>query len=232
MQKFTHIGVALLALCASACIVVVDGHGKWHSSHGDSSEQLRGSGRPATQARETEELRSIVMNCGGEVVVRVGAPRAVRITCDDNLLDHVVTSVDQGVLQIEMKPGHYRFVNELHVEVDVPELDRFVLAGSGKVELHGLNGGSLELDLDGSGRFVAHGTVERLDADIRGAGHMELFELRARSAKVGLSGAGGLRVNVTDELDATLSGSGEVRYRGTPATLRKNVTGAGSIERD
>jgi hypothetical protein len=44
-----------------------------------------------------------------------------------------------------------------------------------------------------------------------------------------ISGQGDCRVTVTDELDATISGIGDVYYAGNPPLVRSTITGRGRL---
>ena len=53
--------------------------------------------------------------------------------------------------------------------------------------------------------------------------------LRADKASVSVAGSGDVTVNTSRELDASVSGSGNVLYRGGPTQVRKNVSGSGVV---
>jgi hypothetical protein len=44
-----------------------------------------------------------------------------------------------------------------------------------------------------------------------------------------VNGSGDITVKVVGTLDARISGSGDVRYKGTPAEIKKQVSGSGDI---
>ena len=74
------------------------------------------------------------------------------------------------------------------------------------------------------------GTADGIDGDISGSGELDLLEVRARSARIDVSGSGGATVQVSERLDAKVSGSGDVRYRGQPV-VQADVSGSGDVER-
>jgi hypothetical protein len=238
MKKLILVFAAALAAGASACIFVVDGDGMhsraaWNYDwEGEwSGDIVRGSGHAATQEREAGDFRAISIRTCADARIRVGEPASVRVTADDNLIDHVVTRVEEGVLVIEIDRGSYSFKTDIVVDVALPELDAVRISGSGDAAIEGLAGGSLELEVSGSGDVVAHGTVDSLVAAISGSGDLLLYGLRARSAKVSISGSGDVQVDVAESLSASISGSGDVRYRGSPQ-VQRHVAGSGSVEHD
>ena len=83
--------------------------------------------------------------------------------------------------------------------------------------------------LPGSGVLTVRGTAQRLDAALAGSGQLLLGELVAQKVKAVVSGSGELEVHATRVLDATVSGSGTIAYRGDPASVKQQVTGSGAI---
>jgi hypothetical protein len=67
-----------------------------------------------------------------------------------------------------------------------------------------------------------------LNATLGGAGELSLADLTADHAAVRLSGLGKAEVNVTGELDATVSGVGSIEYHGQP-TVRRHISGLGDV---
>ena len=54
-------------------------------------------------------------------------------------------------------------------------------------------------------------------------------ELESATARVSVSGSGQADVVVSEELDASVSGSGAIRYSGGPSRVREEVSGSGSV---
>lgn len=226
---------AALALGVSSCIIVVGDEGELHThaawSDDARGEVLRGSGVAQTQAREVPEFHAIRLRGGADVRVRIGAERGVQVTCDDNLVDKLTTVVEDGVLEIGMLEGRYRFKNQPCVVVAAQTLDAFLLEGAGDVAIEGASGTALRLEVSGAGDLRARGAVDQLTVAVSGAGDLELQDLAARVASVSVSGAGDVHVNASETLEASISGAGDVRYRGSPK-LSKQVSGAGSIRQE
>lgn len=55
-------------------------------------------------------------------------------------------------------------------------------------------------------------------------------KLIAREAEVKIMASGDVEVHAKEKLVASVYGSGEVRYAGSPASVSKTVRGSGSIE--
>ena len=71
----------------------------------------------------------------------------------------------------------------------------------------------------------------QLEVSLAGAGLIDAEALRARSVRASCSGAGSISVYATESLDATVSGVGVVNYAGNPATVNRNVSGLGKVNK-
>jgi hypothetical protein len=74
------------------------------------------------------------------------------------------------------------------------------------------------------------GTAERSELSISGSGNLQANELKAQTVKCRVSGSGDVDCFASKEFDALISGSGDIRYAGSPATVRKKVSGSGNIK--
>lgn len=188
---------------------------------------IRGSGVAASQDRSVGEFRRVKVLGAHDAVVTVGPASAVRVQCDDNLLEHLRTEVSGGELRIwserELSPRA-----PLLVEVSTPELVGLEVTGSGDIRASGLRGELLEAAVVGSGDILAEGEVQRLEAKVVGSGNLELYELRAREVQVKVTGSGDAHVNAIERLRAQITGSGDVRYRGSPESETR-ITGSGDV---
>jgi hypothetical protein len=168
-----------------------------------------------------------------DVTVTVGDEQRVVVHADDNLVGLVTTEVTGDVLVIDDDDDvTLDAVTPMRVEITVPSLDNVSLSGTGTVTLDGADLDTLSVAIPGAGTVGATGSVTTLDVDLAGAGNAELGELVARDATVVLSGAGNVVVHVTGSLDADVSGTGSVTYRGDPERIEQTITGVGSVTRE
>jgi hypothetical protein len=73
--------------------------------------------------------------------------------------------------------------------------------------------------------------VDRLRAELSGAGNIDARELKAKEVRVSVSGAASADVYAKEYLDASVSGVGSIDYYGNPAKVKTDVSGVGSISR-
>lgn len=189
-----------------------------------------GSGRVISEARNVSDFTSIELAGSAEVNVQLGPKESVTVEADDNVVPLIETTVANGKLLISTKPGiNLTTSNGVHVNVVMKSLNGITLSGSGKIFVTGMSGPELTIELPGSGNINVAGTVDHVGINLLGSGNIYCVTLRAVSADVKLDGSGNITLHATQSLNASLSGSGSIQYRGRPAQITKNITGSGSI---
>ncbi|SRR5579883_1470641 len=208
-----------------------------------------GDGNETTEARSLPPFHDIELGGAYEVVLTQGNTSEVRIETDKNLLEHITTTVTNGKLVIN-SDGNLRPTNTIRVFITTPNYTSVELEGSGSV--HGatpINSNALALDLSGSGEYdldvhakqlesrvegsgtiKLSGNTDKHTVDIAGSGNIKGGDLIAQETAVNIEGSGNALVNVEHKLDASIAGSGSIRYRGASTEVHSNITGSGSVE--
>jgi hypothetical protein len=55
--------------------------------------------------------------------------------------------------------------------------------------------------------------------------------LETNSCEVKITGSGDVEINVKDELNANITGSGNVRYKGNPGKVNSHSAGSGNVKK-
>ncbi|MEJ7643813.1 MAG: DUF2807 domain-containing protein [Chryseolinea sp.] len=105
------------------------------------------------------------------------------------------------------------------------------VSGSGKVDLNLIISKEAEFGISGSGKIEASGSASEVKASISGSGKVLASDLTANSCYVRISGSGDVEINVKNEIDANITGSGTVSYRGSPAKINSHSSGSGSVRK-
>lgn len=191
---------------------------------------------------------------GAEVIIQQGEKESVEIEADDNLLPQLSTETLSGTLTIKSLAADWkesvnpsqpvkivitaRDVNEIVLSAPVGDVDmtdwhadtlKFVLSGGAQVKLNDIEVDRLDIDLSGAGDIYAGGAASDVNLILSGLGNFNAADLKSARATIDLSGMGSAVVQVEEDLDATLTGAGSIKYYGTPH-VEQNVTGAGSVE--
>lgn len=102
---------------------------------------------------------------------------------------------------------------------------------SGASTLRGtLDVADVRMELSGASRVDLSGEGDGLRANASGASTIDLSDFPVDNADIELSGASHGEVDVSSELDVTLSGASNLKYAGNPDLDRVDVSGASSLE--
>jgi hypothetical protein len=102
------------------------------------------------------------------------------------------------------------------------------MSGSGSMELNILCQ-DLRATISGSGDALLKGVAKDSEIMISGSGAMHGYDLMTERSDVTISGSGIAQVNAVDELNALISGSGSVYYKGYPRNVSQMVSGSGKV---
>jgi hypothetical protein len=193
---------------------------------------LRGSGVAATETREIASFDAIGIDGGFILIAHVdpAAAQRVELRGDDNIVPEVVTTVTDGKLELTIDHWLVRPQLDMTVEVRVPSLSAISVSGAADMRVDGLHGERFELAVSGASSSKLSGTIDHFEVESSGANTLDASELHAKVVKIGVSGAGDSEVWASEQLDANVSGAGNVRYHGEPEDVQENVSGAGSVK--
>lgn len=105
------------------------------------------------------------------------------------------------------------------------------VSGSGKVYIAHTIEGTAKFSMSGSGKVLAAGKAQAVKADISGSGKLLAADLETDRCEVRITGSGNVQINVKSELDARITGSGSVSYKGSPNHVNSNSSGSGKIRK-
>lgn len=209
----------------------------------------RGNGNVIKEERNISSFDAIDASGGLTINLVKNDSKTIIVTADENLMDNVETHVRAGTLHIDTK--NISKSTQLEVLVNFQEIESFDLSGAVDVYCDGvIEQKHLTIDASGASEMELELNVESLSIDVSGASEMRfegragemVFEgsgasslhaenLETKTTHVDISGAGDARVNASDELKASVSGAGSIRYNGNPESLKTSVSGSGSVNR-
>ncbi len=191
-----------------------------------------------------------------DVYITQGQTESVKVEAPDDIIDRIITDVDNGVLRIYNKRnfnwnGWDGSNKKMAIYVVIRDVDNISLSGSGDVFFKdGINAGNLKLSVVGSGDILGKVTVKTLETRISGSGDVKLSgsaenssvsvigsgDFTARTlvtvnTTVRVAGSGDAQVNVSNSLNASVSGSGDVHYTGSAKQVSSSKAGSGDISR-
>jgi Putative auto-transporter adhesin, head GIN domain len=192
---------------------------------------LRGDAGPTrTETRTVAPFDRIELDGRTNLTVRAGASPTVSLRGGERVVENLETTVRDGTLIFDARDEGLNDDHDVDVMITVPRLRAVKADGAGDIKLVGVDSEALELRNTGASDFTASGRVGRLSAIVEGAGELDLGDLEARDATVRIEGVGDAEVTVWGELDAIITGVGDIEYRGNP-TVRSDDQGGGEVRR-
>src|SRR6267154_575449 len=117
------------------------------------------------------------------------------------------------------------------------------VSGSGSLDIEADAKGEVKADVSGSGDLSVKGSCQSFDSGVSGSGKVNIeatisgsgkvlaADLEVSKCDVRISGSGDVEINVKDALDANISGSGSVSYKGNPSQLNSHASGSGHVRK-
>lgn len=195
-------------------------------------------------------IEGIATSVPTQLIVRQDTFQEIILTGNADLLDYLENRIENGIWKIGV-PDCYRGGEDLIVEASLKTIRYLGVSGAAEVTSENfIEGENLELSISGSANMdiaavvdqldvsvsgqanvTLEGEADQLDYRLSGAGNLFAFDLLSRETFIRISGSGGAEVSPTELLDVRISGSGTVKYKGTPSTVNQSISGSGSVEK-
>ena len=214
---------------------------------------IKGDGHIKKETRGIGDFSSISSRGSIEVKITQGHSDNIEVEADENLLPYIETKVENGKLTIGSKQhvnlksrskmvvyvsmtsinaldqhgsgnitGSGKFGNNGKTDVNV--------SGSGNIKLDFDSFGSVSLSVSGSGNIKLKGnTANNITATVSGSGNIDCINVKCDDADAKISGSGNIKVDVQKSIIASVSGSGNVFYKGDATNVVSKIAGSGKI---
>jgi len=192
---------------------------------------IRGSGVLKTEVREVTTFSTISFKSVGKLKIQQTGKESLTIIADENILPILESRVSDQTLYINnINPSNIDPTNPIEFLVEVKNLENLYTKSVGSIEVNGIQGKRLSVSLDGVGSMAITGNVDVLDLELTGVCSFNGEELKTKQATVhNNKGVGNAIVNVSEQLDASVSGIGSIEYIGSPQ-VTESVKGIGKIK--
>lgn len=208
-------GLVILSLALGGCQFIEPG--------------IPGSGTMKREVRVIEPFDRVSISGAANIEIVSGqSTGSCEVECDDNLLEYLATTVEDGELKIHFL-RRISSSKSLQVWLATEHLSKISASGSVAVKVAGLDEPVTELDVSGSAKLQCAGKVERLEIHASGSTAFDCLELAADDVVINLSGSGKASLQANRTLKVAVSGSGSVQYLGTPE-IEQNISGIGSVK--
>ncbi len=210
---------------------------------------LSGDGNVQEKHYEIDEFNSLKLGGSLNIVLTEGDKPGLIVETDENLHPHINIESEDKVLNIYSNRDIVLRPTKLNIYITYTSLEKILTSGASKIttetlissesfilEISGACSGELHIetenlktDVSGAASIRLKGTASLHNITLSGASSLKAEELITEKTVIRLSGAGSATIYASEDLDATLSGVGSIKYAGDPKTKNTNVSGIGKI---
>ena len=198
------------------------------SSQGDTSNE---TGGVTSEARDVSGFNEVELKGVGNLSLEQTGSESLTVEAEEDVLPKIRTEVENKRLIIS--PERNTSINTtkpINYKLTVKDLNTLEVSGSGNVEAEDINTDELAVTIGGAGDVEIRGSADSQEVEISGSGEYRAGDLESKEATIDVRGSGLATVNVSDELEAEVSGSGSVEYIGDPM-VQQEVSGAGEVRK-
>lgn len=197
------------------------------TKHGDNP--IHGSSQLTSRTKTLEACEGVVIKASGKVYISQSETQSIRIEADDNIIDRVTTTRENGLLVVGLKEGSYSDIT-LHVYASLKDIRNITIEGAATIESRTpITTNALECIVNGAGTVDIRGKGDRFTCVINGTGLVDADGFLSKKCDAVVNGAGSCSVTATQELSATVNGVGKITYYGHPSNIKTSNSGIGWI---
>lgn len=208
----------------------------------------KGNGKVITKDRVLETFTSIEASGAHNIFLTQNDTQSFKIETDENLEPLIITEVKNGVLKIYNKEN-IKNPTKLNIYINVKELNLIDVSGANDIVMQNtfkttnflikcsgacdmkikIETSNLKINSSGAGDLDIQGSTNDVIYDISGAVEIKAYELICKKAKIDMSGAGSLRINVSESISGSASGACSIFYKGNPTLNNLSKSGVASF---
>ena len=208
----------------------------------------------STQDRNVGNFDGIQVSAGIDLYLKQGGSTSVKVKAKSDVIDDIVTQVENGKLIIKMNGKNYcnwgnTGRNEVYVVVndlkylsasvgsDVIsenlELDELTLNTSGGSDVSmEIQVNVLKISASGGSDINLSGSAQQLDVKANGGSDLSAKKLKVKNCEINTSGASDASIYVTGDLSMSASGASDINYSGNPNVITSRTSGGADITKN
>ncbi len=211
---------------------------------------IQGNGNVIKEERFVAgEIHTIKASSGLEVELVERSIQSVFVEADENLLEHIETEFNDGILTITSKKNigkasskkvlvGYLALQAIHASSG-SKVNAMTTILADKLALKTSSGASIEANTiakettaqaSSGSRINLSGQARDFDAKVSSGSSIDAKELITTYCEVSASSGAEIIVNVGISLDAKASSGGNIKYYGEPKTINRNKSTSGSVQ--
>lgn len=189
---------------------------------------VEGNGKVKEQQRNVAEIDQIQVSGAFDLFLEAGEKQQLMVVADENLLPYITTTVSGRVLKVSTSRSVCT-ANSMEIRLSVGRLNYISADGSSDFQIKGIDEKRLQLQLSGANELSIAGETDNLEVELSGASDLDAAKLRAKKAKLVVTGSAEAKVNASETLDVDISGVGEIYYLGSPTVRVNDQTGMADV---
>jgi len=211
---------------------------------------IKGSGNITTETRTVnQDFKNIEVSYGIKVIVEQSDTKSITVEADDNLQEHIITKIENGVLKIE-SDKNYNSTETPIVNVKMPVING-LSASSGSeitsskalitenINVKSSSGSQINIDVEAdaislestSGSSIeASGKALKLETSSSSGSEINAEKLMANEVISQTSSGSSTDVYPIVKLDAKASSGSSISYHKIPKTISKEESSGGSVD--
>ena len=213
---------------------------------------IEGSGNVVIEKRTIDApFTKIDASAGVEVIVEQGATTEVEVEVDDNLMEHIVTRVENGTLIVKID-GNINTMESAIVRVSTKTIEGLESSSGATVRskntlkgtilaLKSSSGSTINTDLEyekvssestSGSEIKLSGKALTLDTKSSSGSEIDAKDLAANEITAQSTSGSNTTVNPIVKLDAKASSGSSIDYVQAPKTITKEETSGGSVDKE
>ncbi|NMM48644.1 head GIN domain-containing protein [Marinigracilibium pacificum] len=207
----------------------------------------------AQSIQNPDDFDQISISVPATVYLSIGST-SIRFEGDSDDIEELETEIKGGKLDIRKrnnKSWGWSSSDDIKIYISTPQVNDISLSGSGtiegkskfksssmKISLSGSGDINLDVDADelkvyltGSGDINLKGSGNDASAMVTGSGDIDMKNCEVKNMDAKVTGSGDLLVYVTQSLNSSIMGSGDIGYKGNPDKVNNNTMGSGDLEK-
>ncbi len=212
----------------------------------------RGSGNVVSQTKDVGNFKGINVSNSFKVELKNGPVTSVVVEADDNLVKYVEVKVVNNILRISLDNIN---VSDAHLKVFItaPAIEEIKTSASAEIVVKGsilsekvirLNASSsseikatldaplVEVDASSGSEITLSGRTRDLDVVASSGADINARELLTENSTATASSGADISVNASISVNANASSGGNITYRGAAASIKKENSSGGDINKE
>ncbi|HVF00321.1 MAG TPA: head GIN domain-containing protein [Rubrobacteraceae bacterium] len=194
-----------------------------------SSDATGGASNVTSESRDVSGFDEVELRGVGNLSINQTGSEFLMVEAQEGVLPKIKTEVvnNRLVLGPERK-ATIQTTQPINYTLTVKNLKALKVSGSGDVQAQGISTDELTVTISGTADVKISGEADSQGIDMSGTGDYQAEDLESKEVKVDVGRTGSAIVNVSEELDAKVSGAGSVEYVGDP-TVQQDVSETGEV---